>query len=98
MLAEYYNGDLTVFDKNTEVPFSPFRGVYDEEKIAFLTKLISSAIQLTSPSFQLESEHQTAITKALKLAYLKKVSATRSHLCRGLGGTLQARHRQRGRG
>ena len=72
MLAEYYDGDLTVFDKNTEVPFSPFRGVYDEEKIAFLTKLISSAIQLTSPSFQLESEHQTAITKALKLAYLKK--------------------------
>ena len=72
MLAEYYDGDITVFDRNKNVPFSPFRGVYDEEKIAFLTKLISSAVTLTSPSFQLESEHQTAITKALKLAYLKK--------------------------
>lgn len=72
MLAEYFDGDLTVFDRNTNVPFSPFRGVYDEEKIAFLTKLISSAVLLTSPSFELESEHQAAITKALKLAYLKK--------------------------
>lgn len=72
MLSEYYDGDLTVFDRNASVPFSPFRGVYDEEKIAFLTKLISSAVTLTSPSFQLESEHQSAITKALKLAYLKK--------------------------
>ena len=72
MLSEYYDGDLTVFDRNKEVPFSPFRGVYDEEKIAFLTKLISSAIHLTSPSFALESEHQAAITKALKLAYIKK--------------------------
>lgn len=72
MLSEYYDGDLTVFDRNASVPFSPFRGVYDEEKIAFLTKLISSAVTLTSPSFQIESEHQSAITKALKLAYLKK--------------------------
>ncbi|POB14806.1 TraC family protein [Halobacteriovorax sp. DA5] len=72
MLSEYYDGDLTIFDRNKEVPFSPFRGIYDEEKIAFLTKLISSAILLTSPSFALESEHQAAITKALKLAYLKK--------------------------
>jgi len=72
MLAEYYDGDLTIFDRNKEVPFSPFRGIYDEEKIAFLTKLITSAVKLTSPSFQLESEHQAAITKALKLAYVNK--------------------------
>ena len=72
MIAEYYDGELTIFDRNVDIPFSPFRGVYDEEKIAFLTKLISSAVQLTSPSFLLESEHQTATTKALKLAYLKK--------------------------
>lgn len=72
MLAEYFDGDLTVFDRNGEVPFSPFRGIYDEEKIAFLTKLILSAIQLTSPSFLAESEHQAAIAKALKLAYVKK--------------------------
>lgn len=72
MLSEYFDGDLTIFDRNSEVPFSPFRGIYDEEKIAFLTKLISSAIALTSPSFQVESEHQAAVAKALKLAYLKK--------------------------
>ena len=72
MLAEYYNGDLIVFDRNKKIPFSPFRGVYDEEKIAFLTKLISLAIKLGSPSFPLESEHTAAITKALKMAYLKK--------------------------
>ena len=72
MLSEYYDGELTIFDRNKDVPFSPFRGVYDEEKIAFLTKLISLSVKLTSPSFELESEHQTAISKALKLAYLKK--------------------------
>ena len=63
---------MTIFDRSKEVPFSPFRGIYDEEKIAFLTKLISLSVKLTSPSFEIESEHQTAISKALKLAYLKK--------------------------
>jgi type IV secretory pathway VirB4 component len=72
MLSEYYDGELTIFDRSKEVPFSPFRGIYDEEKIAFLTKLISLSVKLTSPSFEIESEHQTAISKALKLAYLKK--------------------------
>ncbi len=72
MLAEYYDGDLTIFDRNREIPFSPFRGVYDEEKIAFLTKLIVSAVKLTSPSFEIESEHQAVIASALKRAYMKK--------------------------
>ena len=72
MLSEYYDGELIVFDRRKEVPFSPFRGSYDEEKIAFLTKLISLSIKLTSPSFALESEHQTVISTALKSAYLKK--------------------------
>ena len=72
ILSEYYDGDLTIFDRNQEIPFSPFRGVYDEEKIAFLTKLIVSAVKLTSPSFDIESEHQAAIASALKRAYVKK--------------------------
>lgn len=72
MLSEYFDGDLTIFDRNQEMPFTPFRGFYDEEKIAFLTKFIISAIKLTSPSFNVESEHQAAITRALKQAYLKK--------------------------
>lgn len=73
MASEYFDGDLTIFDRNLDMPFTPFRGVYDEEKIAFLTKLLLSGIKLTSPNFEMESLHQTAISKALKLAYEKKV-------------------------
>ena len=72
MLSNYFDGDITVFDQNIEMPFSPFRGVYDEEKISFLTRLMITAIDLTSENFVIESEHRTAISKALKLAYLKK--------------------------
>ena len=72
MLSEYFDGELTVFERDGEVPFSPFRGIYDEEKIAFLTKFMISAIKLTSPTFDVESEHQLAISRALKQAYVKK--------------------------
>ena len=72
MLAEYFEGDITVFDRNKKMPFSPFRGRYDEEKIAFLTKLFLMGIQMTSPSFVMESEYQTVISQALKQAYIKK--------------------------
>lgn len=72
MLAKYYDADITIFDQNNDVPFSPFRGIFDEEKVSFLTTLIKTAIELTSPSFKVESEHLAAITKALKLAYIKK--------------------------
>lgn len=74
MLAEFFDGDLSIFDRNKDVPFNPFRGQYDEEKIAFLTKLLLTAIQLTSQSFILESEHQSAITQAIKIAYVKKLN------------------------
>lgn len=73
MLAQYFDGDLTIFDRSEDMPFSPFRGVYDEEKIAFLTNLITSCIKLTSPSFEMESSHTGILSKALKLAYEKKV-------------------------
>lgn len=73
MLSEYYDADLTVFDFDREVPFSPFRGHFDEGKVAFLTHLISAAIKLTSPNFDIESDHTSAITKALKLAHEKKL-------------------------
>ena len=36
MMSEYFDADLTVFGRGREVPFSPFRGVFDEEKVAFL--------------------------------------------------------------
>ena len=54
------------------MPFSPFRGVYDEEKIAFLTNLIVSCVKLTSPSFEIDSTHTGSIAKALRLTYEKK--------------------------
>lgn len=72
MLSQYFDGDLTLFDRREKMPFSPFRGIYDEEKIAFLSHLIVSAVKLTSPSFELESHHLGAISKALRLAYEKK--------------------------
>ena len=73
MLSEYFDADFTVFDFDREVPFSPFRGRFDEGKVAFLTHLITAAVKLTSPSFDIESDHTTAISKALKLAYMKKL-------------------------
>lgn len=73
MASEYFDGDLTVFDRTKEMPFSPFRGVYDETKIANLTQLMLAGIKFTSPSFSLESIHEAAISKALRLAYVKKV-------------------------
>lgn len=72
MLSEYFDADLTVFDFDRPVPFSPFRGRFDEGKVAFLTHLLAAAIKLTSPTFNLESDHLTAITKALRLAHEKK--------------------------
>ena len=73
MFSEYFDGDLTVFERNKDMPFSAFRGVYDEEKIAFLTNYIASCVKLTNPSFEIGGAHTSAISRALKLAYEKKV-------------------------
>ena len=67
-----FHGELTVFDPNEKMPFSPFRGTFNDAKVNFLTHLLTTAIKLTSPNFEVESEHISSISKALKLAYLKK--------------------------
>ena len=67
-----FQGELTVFDPNEKMPFSPFRGIFNDAKVNFLTHLLTTAIKLTSPNFEIESEHISSISKALKLAYLKK--------------------------
>jgi hypothetical protein len=72
MLAEFFDADITIFNYDEQMPFTPFRGHYDKQKIFFLTNLICSAVELTSPSFQIESEHKTAIAKSIKNAYLSK--------------------------
>ena len=71
-LSKYFDGDLTVFDQNNDLPFSPFRGVFDDAKVKFLTHLLTTAIKLMSPDFNLESEHVSALTKSLKNAYFSK--------------------------
>ena len=72
MLAPYFDAELTVFERGGDLPFSPFRGVFDEEKVAFLTRLLSTAIRLMSPNFELESNHLVALTKAIRLAQARR--------------------------
>ncbi|MGE0175068.1 MAG: TraC family protein [Oligoflexales bacterium] len=72
MLSEYYDADLTVFERDGQMPFSPFRGVFDEEKVIFLTHLLASGIKLMSPSFLVESDHYSVITKAIRVAHAGK--------------------------
>lgn len=67
-----FNGELTKFDPNEQMPFSPFRGEFDDAKVSFLTQLLVTAINLTSPKFDLESEHLSIISKSLVNAYVKK--------------------------
>lgn len=72
MLCKTLGGDITVFDPNSDMPFSPFRGHYDEAKVSFLSQLLLTAISLTSTTFNLEPEHITAVSKCLRLAYNNK--------------------------
>ena len=83
MLSRYFDGDLTVFDRAGDSPFSPFRGEFNEEKVAFLTKMIVMAVKLTSPNFMVESEHQSAISDALRSAYRRKVDQSGLRLIDG---------------
>lgn len=75
MNVKFYNGELNVFTHGTTCPASVFRGVYDQKKVTVLTNWICEAIRLTSPSFQIESEHKEAISQAIRHAYKKKVLA-----------------------
>ncbi|MEK7854672.1 MAG: hypothetical protein AAB288_01165, partial [Acidobacteriota bacterium] len=72
MLSEYFDADLTVFSRDHDIPFSPFRGVFDEEKIAFLTQLLGAGIKLVSPSYVMESDQYGAITKSIRMAHARK--------------------------
>lgn len=74
MLSEYFEADITVFDKSGKMPFSPFRGAFDEDKLSFLTQLLVTGIKLVSPSFEIESEHYSIISKAVKLAHIRKLN------------------------
>ncbi len=71
-LCRDFDGDLSVFDPNKEMPFSSFRGAFDDAKVHFLTKLILTAVKLTSTSFEMESHHLSIVSRALKEAYLRR--------------------------
>jgi hypothetical protein len=72
MNVKYYKGELNLFSENESCPASVFRGVYDLKKVSVITKWVSTAVKLTSPSFQIESEHREANYQAVKNAYRKK--------------------------
>lgn len=72
MISNYLASELTTFDRGKPLPFSPFRGLLDEDKLRFLVQLLASAMQLTSVQFHLESEHRTCLSQALKNAYQTK--------------------------
>jgi hypothetical protein len=71
-LCREFDGSLSVFDPKRGMPFSSFRGAFDDGKIQFLTKLILTAVKLTSTSFDLESHHLSIVSRALKEAYLRR--------------------------
>ena len=75
MLSNYLPSELTTFERGKPMPFSPFRGDLDEDKLRFLVQLLTSAIQLTSSQFQLDSEHRTCLTQALRRAYETKAQS-----------------------
>ena len=71
-LCRDFGGELLVFDPNDEMPFSAFRGNFDDAKVQFLTQLILTAVKLTSESFEMESQHLSVVSKAVKEAFLRR--------------------------
>jgi hypothetical protein len=72
--CQFFEGDATQFDRTKDMPFSPFRGQYDELKISFLTQFLVTAARLTAPSFQIESGHVESLAKSIRLAYERKAN------------------------
>ncbi len=72
ILCREFDGVLSVFDPKRKMPFSSFRGAFDDSKVQFLTKLILTAVKLTSTSFEMESHHLSIVSRALKEAYLRR--------------------------
>ncbi len=71
-LCKEFDGNLSVFTAKGKVPFTPFRGVFDDSKVQFLTNLIITAVKLTSSSIEIESHHLTIVSNAIKEAYLRR--------------------------
>lgn len=72
MLVNYFGGEINKYKVSEPPSSSPFKGVYDEEKILFLTNWIKTAVEITSPSFKIESELREAIYQAIKRAAEKR--------------------------
>lgn len=72
-LCKLYGGEVTVFHPNEEIPFTPFRGHFDDNKVNVLALIILTSVKLTNPKFEPESEHSAILTQALKDAYRRKL-------------------------
>lgn len=71
-LCKKFDGSLSIFDPRRKMPFTPFRGTFDDGKVQFLTNLILTAVKLTSQSFNKESHHLAIVSRAVKEAYLRR--------------------------
>lgn len=71
-ICKEFDGDLSVFNPHKEMPFSSFRGTFDDEKVTFLTQLLLAGVKLTNPSFEMESHHLSIVSRSLKEAYFRK--------------------------
>ena len=92
MVAKFVPSELTTFETGKPMPFSPFRGQLDEDKRRFLVHWLTAAVQLTSPGFSFESEHQTCISQALKLAYEAKARTSGLQYLDGKLVETEAKH------
>ncbi len=72
MATVSFNGELNEFSK-LDTNHSPFRGIYDEQKVNFLTTYLKSAVKMTSESFKWEAEHDEFINRSIRLAYNQKI-------------------------
>lgn len=71
-LCKEFDGELTVFSQEGDLPFTPFRGEFDDAKVAFLTQLILTGLKLTSEKFNTDSRQTTVISRAIKEAYMRR--------------------------
>ncbi len=73
MLCRYFDGELTEFSSSEPISFSPFRGIFDDAKVNFLTLLIFTAMELNDKDFSPKTQHSSVLNAGLKLADTRKL-------------------------
>ena len=83
MACELYDGVLNQYERNQTLQSGPFSGVFDEDKVAFLSSLFMTAIRMTSPTFIEEGEHRAILSRAIKNAHERKSKELGLHYVAG---------------